>query len=108
MMFGAINTAGNGLHVYRTWIDAVSDNISNINTVGFKEQRTIFQDMLGHSITAGSATAMPGSGVMVEKIGCAPNPDCCSGTMKLPENPRQTSRCSACTSAWPPTRCISS
>ena len=30
-MFGAIGTAGNGLHVYRTWMDAVSDNISNIN-----------------------------------------------------------------------------
>ena len=30
-MFGAIDTAGNGLHVYRTWMDAVSDNISNIN-----------------------------------------------------------------------------
>ena len=30
-MFGAINTAGNGMSVYRTWLDAVSDNISNIN-----------------------------------------------------------------------------
>ena len=28
MLFGAINTAGSGLTVYRTWLDAVSDNIA--------------------------------------------------------------------------------
>ena len=31
MLFGAINTAGSGLTVYRTWLDAVSDNIANVN-----------------------------------------------------------------------------
>src|SRR5207248_3948487 len=31
MLFGAINTAGSGLTVYRTWLDAVSDNIANMN-----------------------------------------------------------------------------
>jgi flagellar basal-body rod protein FlgC len=32
-LFGAISTAGSGLGVYRTWLDAISDNIANINTV---------------------------------------------------------------------------
>jgi flagellar basal-body rod protein FlgC len=32
-LFGAIGTAGSGLTVYRKWLDALSDNISNINTV---------------------------------------------------------------------------
>lgn len=32
-MFGAIQTAGSGLRLNRVWIDAVSDNIANINTV---------------------------------------------------------------------------
>jgi flagellar basal-body rod protein FlgC len=32
-MFGAIDNAGSGLVVYRKWLDAVSDNISNINDV---------------------------------------------------------------------------
>ena len=32
-MFGAIQTAGSGLRLHRTWIDAVSDNIANINTI---------------------------------------------------------------------------
>jgi flagellar basal-body rod protein FlgC len=32
-VFGAISTAGSGLVVYRKWLDAVSDNIANINDV---------------------------------------------------------------------------
>lgn len=32
-IFGAIGVAGTGLTVYRKWLDAVSDNIANINNV---------------------------------------------------------------------------
>ncbi len=31
--FAAIGIAGSGLGVYRKWIDAVSDNLANVNTV---------------------------------------------------------------------------
>ena len=31
--FGAIDTAGTGLVLHRTWLDAVADNIANVNTV---------------------------------------------------------------------------
>ena len=31
--FGTIDIAGSGLIVYRKWLDAVSDNIANINDV---------------------------------------------------------------------------
>lgn len=31
--FAALGIAGSGLDVYRKWIDAVSDNLANINTV---------------------------------------------------------------------------
>ena len=31
--FGAIGVAGTGLTVYRKWLDAVSDNLANLNTV---------------------------------------------------------------------------
>jgi flagellar hook protein FlgE len=49
-------------------LGVVGDNISNTNTVGFKEQRALFEDVLGHSITAGSASAMPGSGVRMAGV----------------------------------------
>ena len=32
-MFDALNISGTGLYAHRKWLDAVSDNISNINTV---------------------------------------------------------------------------
>jgi flagellar basal-body rod protein FlgC len=32
-MFGTFNTASSGLVVYRKWLDAVSDNIANMNDV---------------------------------------------------------------------------
>jgi len=31
--FGAIGIAGSGLTVYRKWLDAISDNLANMNTV---------------------------------------------------------------------------
>ena len=31
MLFGTLDTSGSGLHVYRQWLDAVSDNIANVN-----------------------------------------------------------------------------
>lgn len=32
-IFGAIGVAGTGLTVYRKWLDAISDNLANVNTV---------------------------------------------------------------------------
>ncbi|HZC72235.1 MAG TPA: flagellar basal body rod C-terminal domain-containing protein [Jatrophihabitans sp.] len=32
-MFDAINTSGTGLTVYRTWVDAIANNIANVNDV---------------------------------------------------------------------------
>lgn len=40
--FAAIGIAGSGLDVYRKWIDAVSDNLANINTVRSSDE-TAFQ-----------------------------------------------------------------
>ena len=33
MIFSALHTSGSGLHLFRTWMDAVSDNVANIDTV---------------------------------------------------------------------------
>jgi flagellar basal-body rod protein FlgC len=32
-IFGAIGVAGSGMTVYRKWLDAISDNLSNMSTV---------------------------------------------------------------------------
>ncbi|NMR21037.1 flagellar basal body rod protein FlgC [Cellulomonas fimi] len=36
--FGAIGIAGTGLTVYRKWLDAVSDNLANMNTVSSTDE----------------------------------------------------------------------
>ena len=32
-MFESLNISGSGMSVHQTWMDAISDNIANINTV---------------------------------------------------------------------------
>jgi flagellar hook protein FlgE len=56
-------TGVSGLQAETEALGTIGDNISNVNTVGFKSQRDVFEDVLGHSILAGSTTALPGSGV---------------------------------------------
>ncbi|HEV7755510.1 MAG TPA: flagellar basal body rod C-terminal domain-containing protein [Mycobacteriales bacterium] len=58
-LFGAIGTAGTGVTVYRKWLDAVSDNIANINTVrptsgpAFQERFVIAQSVTSPDGTGG-------------------------------------------------------
>jgi flagellar hook protein FlgE len=57
-----------GLRAEGEALGVVGDNIANVNTVGFKAQRALFEDVLGHSILAGTSSALPGSGVRVGDI----------------------------------------
>lgn len=68
MVLRAMYTGVSGLRAEGEALGVVGDNIANVNTVGYKRQRAIFQDVLGHSILAGTATAMPGSGVRVADV----------------------------------------
>src|SRR5215470_4925821 len=68
MVLNAMNSGVSGLMAEDQAISVVGDNIANVNTTGFKSQRAIFQDVLGHSILAGTASALPGSGVKVGDI----------------------------------------
>jgi flagellar basal-body rod protein FlgC len=60
-VFSVIGIAGTGATVYRKWLDAVSDNIANLNTVrstseaAYQEKRVI-------------AEPMPGGGVQVAGV----------------------------------------
>jgi len=63
-----MNSGVSGLLAEQQALGVVGDNIANVNTVGFKAQRAIFEDVLGHSILAGTSSSMPGSGVAVGDI----------------------------------------
>ncbi|QGQ20309.1 flagellar basal body rod protein FlgC [Cellulomonas sp. JZ18] len=55
-VFGAIGIASTGLTVHRKWLDAVSDNIANVNTVrgtdeeAFRARYVVAQEMAGGGV----------------------------------------------------------
>lgn len=64
-MFGAIDAAGSGLTVYRKWLDAVSDNIANINTArptseAAFQQRWVVATPTGQPGQSGAGVAVSG------------------------------------------------
>lgn len=68
MVLRSLNTGVTGLRAESDAISVNADNIANVNTVGFKSQRAIFEDQLGRSILAGTATSLPGAGVRVTDV----------------------------------------
>ena len=68
MVLNAMYAGVSGLRAEGEALGVVGDNIANVNTTGFKAQRAIFQDVLGHSILAGSGSSLPGSGVRIGDI----------------------------------------
>jgi flagellar hook protein FlgE len=68
MVLRAMYSGVSGLRAEGEALGVVGDNIANVNTTGFKAQRALFQDVLGHSILAGTSSSLPGSGVRVGDI----------------------------------------
>ena len=57
-IFGAIGVAGSGMTVYRTWLDAISDNLSNLNTVrGTGEEAFRARYVVAESVEGGDGGA---------------------------------------------------
>lgn len=54
-MMRSLYSAISGLNVNQQAMDVLGNNISNVNTIGYKAGRTIFQDMLSQTISAGTA-----------------------------------------------------
>ncbi|GEK86923.1 flagellar basal body rod protein FlgC [Microbacterium aerolatum] len=67
MTFDAIGIAGTGLTVHRKWLDAISDNISNINTVSATDDEAFRQ----RYVLAQTSDASPGVYVAGTALGSA-------------------------------------
>ncbi len=58
-MFKSLNTAATGMAAQQTNMDVISNNIANVNTVGFKKSRAEFEDLVYQTIREpGSATGL--------------------------------------------------
>ena len=57
-MIRALYTAATGMIAQQTQIDTTSNNISNVNTIGYKKQRAEFADLMYQTMTyAGTSTS---------------------------------------------------
>jgi len=57
-MIRALWTASTGMTAQQTHIDAIANNLANVNTQGFKKSRVSFQDLMYQNMrVAGSSTA---------------------------------------------------
>jgi flagellar basal-body rod protein FlgC len=72
-IFGVLQTSSNGLHVYRTWLDAVGDNIANLNTVkptsedAFQARYVVAQELTSTGATSPTAAGI-GKGSQVAGV----------------------------------------
>lgn len=55
-MSAAMSTAVSGLKTQQSSLDVISNNISNVNTTGYKSQRVSFSDLLSQTISSGSGS----------------------------------------------------
>ena len=77
-MFSVFNIAGSGLTLHRTWLDAVADNIANINTAvpggeaAYQERFVVAQaqssNTMGGSKISGGANGTTPQGVKIAGV----------------------------------------
>src|SRR5690606_23407316 len=54
-MLRALNTAATGMASQESNVNTISNNIANVNTTGYKKQRTEFEDLLYETVKEGGA-----------------------------------------------------
>ena len=64
----SLNNGASGLRSHSEALGVTSDNIANVNTVGFKKSRGVFEDVLGRSLADGGAAPQAGSGSRLAHI----------------------------------------
>lgn len=74
-MSRALYTAATGMHAQQLKIDVIANNLSNVNTDGFKRSRAEFQDLVYQNLrTAGSATGMDLTAPVGTQVGLGVRP----------------------------------
>lgn len=68
-MLRSMYSAISGLRNHQTKLDVIGNNISNVNTHGFKKSRTVFKDMVSQSVGSASASTLTRGGVNPKQVG---------------------------------------
>lgn len=67
-MITSLYTAISGLSASGTSLSVISDNIANMNTVGYKASRVAFGDVLSQTLTGIAGSSQVGRGVLVSGV----------------------------------------
>ena len=67
-MLSSLYSGISGLLTNSESINVIGNNIANVNTIGYKSQRTSFQDMLYQNIESASGTSQVGRGAILSSI----------------------------------------
>ena len=67
-LMSSLYTGVAGVNANSQTLQVVGDNISNVNTAGFKSARVNFQDMLSDMVNGGTGPAQVGRGAKVQNI----------------------------------------
>ncbi|MEW6476499.1 MAG: flagellar basal body rod C-terminal domain-containing protein [Actinomycetota bacterium] len=86
MLFPTFSTVGSGLGVFRTWMDAVSDNLANINTVRPTSEAAFQPRFVVATAIGGGQEAMTGGPAGARVTGIAFG-DAAGRLMQDPTNP---------------------
>ncbi len=64
----SLNTGASGLRAHSEAMSVTSDNLANVNTVGYKRSRAVFEDILGRSIAGAGNVPQAGAGSALAHI----------------------------------------
>ncbi|MBM7708063.1 flagellar hook-basal body complex protein [Enterococcus lemanii] len=68
-MLRSLYSGVSGMKNLQTKMDVVSNNIANVNTVGFKSSRVLFQDIMSQTTTSGSSAGNGLGGTNSKQVG---------------------------------------
>ncbi|MDF2557337.1 MAG: flagellar hook protein FlgE [Bacillales bacterium] len=68
-MLKSLYSGVSGMKGFQTKLDVIGNNIANVNTVGFKKSRVMFQDIINQNISGATAPTAQSGGINVRQVG---------------------------------------
>ncbi|MBQ3033708.1 MAG: flagellar hook-basal body complex protein, partial [Deferribacterales bacterium] len=68
-MLRSLYSAVSGLSVNQKSMDVIGNNIANVNTVGYKQGRAVFQDLMSQTLIGGKTPTDSRGGINPRQVG---------------------------------------
>ncbi|WP_066370368.1 flagellar hook-basal body complex protein [Neobacillus fumarioli] len=68
-MLKSLYSGVSGMKGFQTKLDVIGNNIANVNTVGFKKSRVMFQDIINENIAGATAPTNQSGGINPKQVG---------------------------------------